>query len=239
MQPTATLVQPAVTKRVVPILMTGALLIITISLFGTYVQLFIDSTNVHRYIHHIIDKTNIDTELSVPAFYAVLLLLISSSLCWFIAHNQPVSHPHRRHWFGLALIFLLLALDECVGFHEYLNVSTLKVYAPSSKFLRWTWVIPGALFSLSVGLMYIQFLRSLPRNTGGLIFIAGATYIAGALGVEMLGAAFYTTHGQLSLSYKLTTHVEELLEMTGLILFIYSLLNYIKLRWRITIDQIA
>ncbi|MEZ0484932.1 hypothetical protein [Fibrella aquatica] len=214
-----------------------ALLLTLISLLGVYARLYTDYMNLHRYVHHLIDKTNMDAELSIPMFYTVLLLLAASFLSWFVSRDKASVHPLNRQWAVLGAIFLLLAMDEATGFHELMNASTLQGYAPESNFLHWTWVIPGALFALTVLAFYIPFLRTLPQRTAGFILLAGALYVGGAIGVEMVGANFFTVDGEQSLSYKLTTHLEEFLEMAGLIMFIYAASDYIKTNWKIVIQQ--
>ncbi|HET6462678.1 MAG TPA: hypothetical protein VFH33_02670, partial [Candidatus Krumholzibacteria bacterium] len=61
------------------------------------------------------------------------------------------------------------------------------------------------------------------------VLLAGIVYVAGAAGAEMIGAlyvhAFHTEH---ALGYDIECAIEESLEMTGIILFIYALLSYIE-----------
>lgn len=216
-----------------------ALLLIVFSLIGVYARLYTDYDGLHRYVHHAVDKTNVDAELSIPAFFGTLLLLGSGILCWLISRDRTAANLHTKRWTALSLIFLLLAMDEATSFHEFLNVQTLRTYVPSSKFLLWTWVIPGALFVLIVFVLYVPFLWSLPRQTAGLMLLAGAVFVGGALGVEVIGSAFHTVNGGHSLSYRLTAHLEELLEMTGLIIFIYALSDYLTANWSIVIQHRA
>ncbi len=135
----------------------------------------------------------------------------------------------------LAFIFLLLSMEEAASFHDLLNISTLKTYLPTNRFLRWTWVIPGGLLALTVFMLYIPFLRALPRRTAGLILLAGVLFVGGAVGFEMIESAIFTVKGGFNLSFILTAHAEELLEMVGVILFIYALLDYIEPRWLVSV----
>lgn len=223
--------------KVAKILFIIALFVTSASLLGAYIQLYMNYDDMHRYVHHLVEKMNVDAELSVPAFFAVVLLLIASGLSWFVGHNQPSHDSFANRWAFLAFVFLFLAMDECIGFHEYLNGSTFKAYQSMSKYLRWTWVIPYTVVTITFFVLYVPFLRSLPVRVAGMMVMAGAIYVAGAVGVEMLGAGFYTIEGKNSLSYKLTTHLEEMMEMTGLILFIYSQTDYIRERWLIAIEH--
>lgn len=77
-----------------------------------------------------------------------------------------------------------------------------------------------------LGLLYIKFLRHLPRDTRKLTIVAGIIYIGGALVMEMVGG--YISGSELPHSfYLVATTIEEALEMIGSGLFIITLLGYI------------
>jgi len=57
---------------------------------------------------------------------------------------------------------------------------------------------------------------------------AAATYLGGALGVEMLGGRYASLYGTKTLAYSLLVAVEEGLEMAGSVLFIDALLDYLR-----------
>lgn len=204
--------------------------LIGISYLGAGIRLYCqhEGIPVHRYVEHVIDKFYVDYESNISTLYNVCLLLLSSVLLWLIRHTCTQRRVKRHYWTVLAVIFLLMSIDESTGIHELFNVSTLREYAPQNRFLHWTWVIPGALFVAGVFLYYIPFLRALPRRTAGLMLVAGAIYVGGAIGMELVGSVVLETHDFLSGPYTLAMHAEELMEMTGLVVFIYALLDYIR-----------
>ena len=215
--------------RIAQVLFPIALLLISISLLGLYVRLFTDYGNLHRYVHYAVDKTSADAEQSIPTFFSVALMLMASALLWFmsVVDADHSAHFLRSRWFALSIIFLGLACDEATSFHELLSISTLHSLAPSSPYLRWSWVLPYGLLSLILFVVYIPFLRALPRRTAGLLVLAGGIYIGGAIGVEMIGSALHVAEGPDSLRYGLVAHLEEFMEMAGLIVFIYGLSDYL------------
>ena len=74
---------------------------------------------------------------------------------------------------------------------------------------------------------YLPFLWALPARTRWLFILSGAIYIGGAVGVEW-ATIWYEENDQLNtLAYNLWNAVEESMEMTGVILFIYALLGHI------------
>jgi hypothetical protein len=61
-----------------------------------------------------------------------------------------------------------------------------------------------------------------------LFLLAGAIYVSGALGMESIGAYIGDVISFNTKAYWLVSIFEELLEMFGVVVFIYSLLSYIK-----------
>jgi hypothetical protein len=57
--------------------------------------------------------------------------------------------------------------------------------------------------------------------------MAGALFVGGALGVEAVSGKHASLHGEQNLTYHLIITIEELLEMAGLVVFVYALLDYI------------
>lgn len=93
------------------------------------------------------------------------------------------------------------------------------------------WVMPGTIIVITLGIIFLKFLRNLPVNTRNQFMLSGIIYVGGALGVEMIGGHYYY-HGISSFGYSLITTMEESFEMIGIIYFIYALLNYIKMHVR-------
>ena len=56
---------------------------------------------------------------------------------------------------------------------------------------------------------------------------AGVIFLTGALGIEMLGAREADLYDTTTVTYCLLYSLEEMLEMLGIILFIYALLSHL------------
>ena len=69
---------------------------------------------------------------------------------------------------------------------------------------------------------FVRFLLTLPARFRYLFAIAGVVYITGAIGFECLGWFFENA------THELLVACEESLEMSGLVIFMYSLLSYIE-----------
>ena len=166
-------------------------------------------------------------EPSVANWYSSLALLASAILAWIVAvHENRAGRPYRFHWFALAILLALLALDEAVMIHELADRVTQE-WLDTDGILYFAWVIPGAAFTLLVGIGFLGFLRHLESRTRRFVLSAGVIFISGALGVEMIEGVLMGTHGLASVPFTLAISLEEGLEMFGIVLLIYALLDYI------------
>ncbi len=53
-------------------------------------------------------------------------------------------------------------------------------------------------------------------------------YVGGALGAKMVGGRYADLYGKQNLTYVLIVTVEEFLERSGIVVFIFALLSYIS-----------
>ena len=171
---------------------------------------------------------NVDAELNIPAVFAGLVLLICSILLAIIAYGEKLAkRSYVNHWRALSIIFLFMSLDEVIMLHEK-TIEPLRDKLDTSGFLYYAWVIPGAIFVVTLLLAFLGFLTALPAKTRRLILIAGTVYLGGAIGMELVGGYYAELNSQYNITYAIITTVEEFLEMLGLLIFIYALLSYIS-----------
>lgn len=175
---------------------------------------------------------NVEFERNIPAFYSWLALLVCSIFLGIIAYAKKVScERYVNYWGGLSAIFFYLSLDESIGIHEKF-VKPLQDKFQTTGFLYFAWVIPGGIFVFICLLTFLRFLSALSAKTRRLFLIAGTMYVGGALGMEIVGgyyAYFHLADFPLykDMTYAVITTIEETLEMLGIIIFIYALLDYI------------
>ena len=132
-----------------------------------------------------------------------------------------------RHWVFLALTFAYLSLDESAYLHEIL-IEPLRNRLGTGGLLYFAWVIPGAAAVLIFGLAYLRFLWNLNRRSRFLFVAAGLVFVGGALGFELIGGALAESFGFESIRYTVIMTIEETLEMCGLILFVFALVDYLR-----------
>lgn len=126
----------------------------------------------------------------------------------------------------LGALFLYLSLDEATDLHGLLiNLvpETLSLQKARSGF---DWVLPGSIIVLLVGLSFLPWLRKLPRRTAFLFLVAAITYVFGGMGLEMVGAFVEVSEPRSgNFLYTLVSTAEEALEMIGVTIMLYAVLD--------------
>lgn len=199
--------------------------IVALGLVAAYA--FVSEADVPRLV---IRALLLDAEANIPTFFAFSLLVFCGILLALIAARAFLArNEFRFHWALLGGLFLLVAFDEAASLHERLN-EPVRVALDTSGALHFAWVIPLGGFVALLALVYLRFLRDLPAPFGKLFVLSGALYVAGAIGVEMLGSAYHQASGNRTFAYQLITIAEETLEMLGIVVFAYALMRFLARR---------
>ena len=181
----------------------------------------------HGYLFRLVPLFHLDEEWNIPSWYSSSALLLCAILLAVIAlAEKKECAPYFLHWSALSIVFLCLSLDEAISIHEYWG-ALLRPLAYAHGFLYWTWVIPGMTFVLIFALAYLRFLAALPAKTRRLFIVAGTVFVGGAIGMESVSLRALEIYGR-GVGYEILSHMEEVLEMTGVLFFFYALLTYIS-----------
>lgn len=173
-----------------------------------------------------LDLFSVNAEETIPTWYATMLLFVSAVLLVVITAVKHRNHdPQTRYWIGLSIIFLYLSIDEGAVIHELFS-TPLETAFNTSDYLAFAWLILFVPLLLIFALLYLRFLFHLPPRIRNLFILAGVCYVGGAVVVEAISANRYSLDGGVSFPYLTIGTVEELLEMWGVVLFIYALLSY-------------
>jgi hypothetical protein len=178
------------------------------------------------FAYGLIPLFNFDAEGNIPALYSSLSLLFASILLSIIGISHKRNSSAYLYWYGLAFIFLFLSIDEAMAIHEPLG-RIIRGLLHTSGLLYLAWVIPYGIALMIVFIVYLKFLKRLPKNTMILFVVSGTIFVGSAIGFELLGGRYLELHGSNNLMYSLLYTCEEFLEMLGIVIFIYSLLSYI------------
>ena len=184
----------------------------------------------HDSVYGLVRRFDLDAEMNIPTWFSSGLLLISAGLYGYIALRAWAEGDRfRRHWRGLALIFLVMSIDETAGLHG-LMTKPLRTSLHLTGIFYYSWVLPVmvglALFLIS----YARFIWHLPSHTRKWMVLSGIVYVSGALGGELAEGAYKSAVG-IDVIFGTLTVIEETLEMAGATMLIYTLLTYIAARW--------
>ena len=179
---------------------------------------------------------NLDREFNFPTWYSALMLGFCALLLRIIAlGKQQKSDRFARDWQLLSVIFVWLAIDEVLSIHEILIIPEVSEALNLPWFLHSMWVIAGIIFVAWFIKRYLPFVRRLPSDSKKHFILAASIYIGGALIMEMVGSHLAESQGQQYLPYALVATAEEIMEMLGIVTFIYGLLYYLR-DWANNID---
>ncbi|MFK3979188.1 hypothetical protein ACI2K4_02290 [Micromonospora sp. NPDC050397] len=177
------------------------------------------------WLHAFLDM---DQEHNLPTWFSSTLLLLSALILVNIGVTATRSGDRfARHWKVLALVFVFLALDEATQIHEAANV--LRDTFDLTGVLYLSWILVAAPLVLLFALAYLRFLGHLPRPVRLLVLVGGTLYVGGAIGMEVIGSLLWDNGpGYDSMAYALSVAVEEMLEMLGIVAFMYGISTYLE-----------
>jgi hypothetical protein len=181
------------------------------------------ATNVGKSFLHL------GREQTLPAVYSTVLLLLAAALLALIGQISRTSgRPYSLYWYGLALVFTFLAIDEAVEIHEQL-IEPVRSAFDTSGLLYYAWVIPYVIGLLVLVVVYARFLLHLPRRTALGFVVAGTIFVLGAVVMESLtGLVAGPSNDERGIVFQALQATEEVLEIAGVIIFISVLLAYIE-----------
>jgi hypothetical protein len=175
------------------------------------------------YVFGLVDLFDFDIEGNFPTFYSAVAMLLATGLLALITHaNWNRENGHRIYWLLLTGIMLFLTFDEATAIHETIG-SYFEEFMDASGFLYFMWVVPYGVAVGLLGLFFLKFVFALPAQTRNRFIAAGIIFLSGAMGLEVFGAREADLNGTETITYCVLYTFEELLEMLGIVLFIYAL----------------
>lgn len=187
---------------------------------------------------------NMDREMSLPAWVSSMLLLGVGGLMMLASWAQRVrARGGVLGWAVLGLFFVGLSLDESAAIHEVLVnrvQDALGEYATGLLF--YAWYLPVLLMGAALLLGLLPFLLRLPRRTFWLLAMGVGVYLLGAVGFEAVMGMLVEPTGsdEPPLQHPggglvLVLLLEEGLELVGVAVLIYAMLNYLSSRIRLSV----
>lgn len=165
------------------------------------------------------NTVNVDAEASLPAWASSAGLLTAAAMMVSIAHGAD---RWRKHWLGLAILFVALSIDEAVSLHEK-SIEPLRNGFDLGGAFFFAWVVPAGVAVAILALILWRFVWALEPSVRWILLMAAGVYLGGALGMELVGGSIADSRGQRNATYVTVVTIEELLEMAGIAIFLYGL----------------
>lgn len=211
MKPLATLsVSPRRALQVLGSIALGLIVVHLVAMQIFFNPVFEDATPDLEYWH--VSIFDLDEEESFGTWFSSGILALSSFLLFLQARILRARGDRWHRWWSvLGAGFIVLSIDEIVGMHEFGNTLLGDT----------SWTVVGGPLMLVVAAAYVPFFRRYWGRTAKLFLVSGVVYGLGAVGIEHISGTDVN-----SLAYNMSTAVEEGLEMGGVILFIYAVLDH-------------
>ncbi len=190
-------------------------------------QLKSNNHYINSFMNIYVRLFDMDKEANIPAWFSSFILLFSACLLLFISYYKDKNDSNQRYWKILAFIFLYLSIDELASIHEDFN-NPVRSLLHLGGIFYWSWIVPAILILVILFFYFFRFLLSLPKDTRNLFLLSAIIFISGAIVLEMIGGLLYSKQMNNSFASRIEIFFEEVLEITGVLIFIYSLLKYIK-----------
>lgn len=168
----------------------------------------------------------LDTEQNIPTLYQCSALFAASVLSILVGRRSSRAGAiHGPWWYALAGLFAFLGIDEGAQLHESVG-DVIKAASDTTFGASWSLIyVPVALAVLAA---LVPFLLRLPARTRWLLVLSGAVYVGGSVAVEIAGQVHAGFFGQTNPVYAGLATIEEVLEMLGVALLIFTLLEHLR-----------
>jgi hypothetical protein len=204
-------------------------------LLAHIMALLVSTLYPHKLVREIFALFDFSAERNIPTLFSAGLFLLNAVLFLYAGRAGHDAEEDRSAWLTLSLLFLYLGVDEFAGLHERLIGPVRQLLHASGPFY-FAWVIPYGIGILALAAGIFPMWRRQERKIRSCFLLSAVTFVSGAIGMEMVGATCFEYLGGLHPEfvnqplYQTISTVEELLEMSGLIMLVYALLSLLQIR---------
>jgi hypothetical protein len=211
-------------KRTVTMLALAAVVVVLLSSSLLWVTVTWRTGEVPLLLHRTFKLFDIRSEGNLSSLYNFGLWLFASALLFIIGRQESARMTRfATHWRALSLIFLVLAIDEVTGVHEKFSWPLRSLF-DLGGILYHSWIlVPMVLFPFFV-IAFWRFLIHLPANTMAQFVLAFLLFVSGAVGPEVVEGRYHIPGAPSSNFLQGLMHIQEGLELFGLVVFIRALL---------------
>ena len=204
-----------------------SLVLILLHLVGLYFRLVLD----HDFVYGFVPLFDLEGEKNAPTLYSSILLVSAGSLCILAGFSNS---KWRWHWALIAVGFFAAGIDETFGLHEPLffvlrgNQSEGTAHLVESLHgLQWGDLLPWMfVIAVLLAVWYVSFVRHVGIRLTAIAIASASVYFLGALGIDSLTSVEMIDNFD-SKSLIVFGTLEEVFELVGACLFIYTIMKYL------------
>lgn len=194
--------------------------------FGSLIllQIFLEAMHLASPAKSVWD---LNVEKGYATYFSTLQLYFLGLSVFIIADEKRKDQnliPKLYEWNLVAGLFMYLALDECIGIHDKVNVEAIN-YLPhwegADSIFMWLWVFAPMILASIIFLIRFFFRASKNNSKVRLIFLAGLSSWVSALILEGIARTS-------SFPRHLLIAMEEGVEMLGATLLLFGFGIYLK-----------
>ena len=161
--------------------------------------------------------------LSLPLASAAIFF--NAGLCALAWHLNRNDRRIQYGWLTLWVSLTWVAIDEFCSIHENL-VAPFRDSLQLEGLLYFAWVLPYGVAAMVLVAVLAPFLKRLPARARWTMVAAGTIYVVGAVGLEMVGGwVFEGLPNKRAPLWLVVSTFEEVLEMVGMTVFAYAVLD--------------
>lgn len=197
-----------------------------LSLQSMIINILYRNFDIALYVDNFIRLGDVNSAHNLIRSYSTLLLqMVAIVLAIILFFKYRQKGPYIIHWAMTIVLFVSLSLDKAIAFHKVFLTSVNILLERNVS--RYTEGIIVTLLLIIVIALFLKFWLHLPPRTRKMLIVATLVYVLGALVLNYF--SFNIWHRvDLPGWHEVEGNLEELIEMSGVILFIYTFLSYLQ-----------
>ena len=193
---------------------------------GDLITLAIRTTG-HDHAMGLIPLLDVNEEANLPTFVSGVLWIWAATTMAVLSSRQS-SRGLQWAWTAWSAIAGYMAFDELFSVHEQWKAMGIRLaHALFGGVPYFAWILIGIIPVVGVALASLVVIRRLDPVLRRRLIIAGACFVVGALGLELVEGEWARAHGR-DLVFHTIVLVEELLEMTAVLLSLRACLHELR-----------
>jgi hypothetical protein len=174
-------------------------------------------------------QLDLNAEANLTAWFGSVLILACAAVAGTVALAARTDEPVLvRRWAVLAGLLLVMSVDESAQLHDLATAPLRHALGTDLGPFHFAWVLPALVVVVVAAAYLAPLVRSLRPRERARLLTAAATYLAGAVLLEMVGGLVVDVDPLVegyTLPYLAAITVEESCELLGSVLLLAALLD--------------